>query len=156
MAALFGSDLTIIPIRPQSYDVPQRVEASVKATELRQGLRMEVGNMTTKFYADPKVPIGKVAVYAPPSYKAMLEYVTTLDSPTDHWLPKGTPLLRKDSSTHLINKIRTMTDTGIALDASTFADLQELIKRLERDLTSAQRALTAEMLARANDKLVKE
>lgn len=89
---------TRIWIKPESFGVPQRVEALAKATELGQGLVMELHNAHTEFYADPSVEVGKIAVYAPPAYKAQPEYVTTLDSPTDHYDPWG-DRLRADRRT---------------------------------------------------------
>lgn len=78
-----------IIIRPATFDVPQRVEASAKATEMGMGLLMELHSSSTHFYADATVPVGKVAIYAPKAYKGMPEYVTTLDSPEQEWYPEG-------------------------------------------------------------------
>lgn len=81
----FGPRTTRIIIRPASYQKPYRMEASAKATEMGMGLLMELHSSTTHFYADPEIPVGKVDIWAPPSYKAMPEYVTTLDSAEDDW-----------------------------------------------------------------------
>ncbi len=63
-----------------SWETPYRVEAVAAATRLGYGVRMEVGDWMTYFYADPEVPVGKVAVHAP-------LYLTTLDSPEQEWRP---------------------------------------------------------------------
>lgn len=78
-----------IVIHPQSFDVPQRVEASAKAAEMGCGLLMELHSSHTEYYADPDVPVGKVDVWAPKTYKGQPEYVTTLDSPEQDWAPEG-------------------------------------------------------------------
>jgi hypothetical protein len=79
---------TRIWITPATYGVEQRVEASQKATELGQGLVMELHGFHTEYYADPDVKVGAVAVYAPPSaYLRWPEYVKTLESPSDHYDP---------------------------------------------------------------------
>lgn len=74
-----------LDIRPMSFGVEQRVQASALATELGCGVVMELHSAHTEFYADSTVPVGKVAVYAPPGYAMRPEYVTTLDSPEQPW-----------------------------------------------------------------------
>ncbi|MUG03599.1 hypothetical protein ECC01_21725 [Bacillus tequilensis] len=76
-----------IHIRPGSFEVAQRVEASEKATELGAGLRMEVHSAHTEFYADETVALGKVAVYCSQRYKEWPTYETTLDAPEEPWVP---------------------------------------------------------------------
>lgn len=81
----FGPRTIRIRIRPASYQKPYRMEASAKATEMGMGLLMELHTSTTHFYADPEIPVGKVDIWAPPAYKEMPRYVTTLDSAEDDW-----------------------------------------------------------------------
>jgi hypothetical protein len=83
----FVVGLVFIPMKPMSYDLPYRQEASDKATELGLGLRMELGNVTTRFYGDPSVEVGKVSIYAAKTYSGMPEYVTTLESAAEEWTP---------------------------------------------------------------------
>ena len=78
---------TPIPIQPASFDVEQRTEASSRATEMKQGLVMELHSFMTYFFADPEVEVGKVAVYSPRSYGGFPEYVTTLNHPDDPFDP---------------------------------------------------------------------
>lgn len=81
----FGEGVERIPMFPASYGLEQRVAASKIATDKGKGLVMELHSSTTHFYADPSIPVGKVAIWSPPSYKAMPEYVTTLDSADEPW-----------------------------------------------------------------------
>lgn len=74
-----------LDIRPMSFGVEQRVQASTLATALGCGVVMELHSSHTEFYADSAVPVGKVAVYAPSGYKMQPEYVTTLNSPEQPW-----------------------------------------------------------------------
>jgi hypothetical protein len=85
----FANPKDLIPIKPMSYGKPQRIAASQIATEKGKGLRMELSSTSTRFYHDDTVEVGKVEIWAPPSYKAQPEYVTTLDSPEQDWYPRG-------------------------------------------------------------------
>lgn len=87
MSFYFGDPMQRLNIKPRSYGVEQRVEASRQATELGKGLVMELGNASTSFYAESSVPVGKVAIYAPRRYSGPTEYIRTLDSPTDPYEP---------------------------------------------------------------------
>jgi len=80
-----------ITIKPESFGVEQRLEASAIATAEGVGLTMEVHNAHTEFWLNDRVEVGKISVFCPPSYKAPLEYVGTLDSPEQDWYP-GTVL----------------------------------------------------------------
>lgn len=82
-----GAESTRLWIKPASFGVEQRVEASAKAAELGHGLVMELHSSHTEFYADPAVDVGRVAIYAPASYKSQPVYVTTLSAPEDHYDP---------------------------------------------------------------------
>ena len=74
-----------LDIRPMSFGLEQRVEAVALAAEMGRGVLMELHSSSTHFYADANVPVGKVVVYAPKTYKGFPEYVTTLDSPDEQW-----------------------------------------------------------------------
>ena len=76
-----------IGIKPETFDTPQRIEASEIATALGKGLRMEVHSGHTEYHADATVAVGSVAVYASQRYKEWPTYETTLASPEDPWLP---------------------------------------------------------------------
>jgi hypothetical protein len=78
---------TPLHIKPASFDVQQRTEASAAAADLGQGLVMELHSFTTSFFADPDVPVGKIAVYAPTQYGSSPTYVKTLDGPADRYDP---------------------------------------------------------------------
>lgn len=78
---------TRIPIHPATFNVPERTEASARATELGQGLVMELHSTMTYYFADPEVELGKIAVYAPRVYKGLPQYVKTLNGPDDHFDP---------------------------------------------------------------------
>lgn len=91
----FGPRVERIHIRPASYQKPYRMEASAKATEMGMGLLMELHDSSTHFYADPEVPVGKVDIWAPPAYKEMPRYVTTLDSAEDDWETERDRLTRE-------------------------------------------------------------
>lgn len=86
-----------ILIKPQSFAVEQRVEASAKATALGKGLMMELHSSHTEYYADASVPIGHVAIYEPKEYKGMPEYVITLSDPTMPWSPHTEKLPETDA-----------------------------------------------------------
>jgi hypothetical protein len=78
-------------IKPESYGLDQRIEASEKATEAGTGLRMEVHNAHTEFWLDADVPVGKVSVWQVMTYKGQLEYLRTMNSasdPYDPWEPR--------------------------------------------------------------------
>ena len=70
-------------IEPRSFDLEQRVEAVRQATEMGRGVHMDIGNVTTRFYAVLDVPVGHVKVTAPKTYKGWPEDVTTLTSPEE-------------------------------------------------------------------------
>ncbi|WNN95149.1 hypothetical protein SEA_MAGRITTE_198 [Microbacterium phage Magritte] len=91
----FGPRTTRILIRPASYQKPYRMEASAKATEMGMGLLMELHSSSTHFYADPEIPVGKVDIWAPPAYKEMPQYVTTLDSAEDDWETENDRITRE-------------------------------------------------------------
>lgn len=79
-----------IYITPMSFYPEYRVQASKIATERGVGLRMEVYNAHTEYYADERVPVGKVDVWCTQSYGASFpEHETTLDSPEERWFPKS-------------------------------------------------------------------
>ncbi len=65
-----------------SFDAKYQLEAAEKARELDFGVRMEVHNSHTEFYATPDVEVGKIDVWASPKYKGFLEYVETIDAGT--------------------------------------------------------------------------
>lgn len=80
-------NVTALGIKPMSFGVEQRVEAAIKAAVMGRGVHMEVGNSTTRFYADDSVPVGHIRITAPPKYKAVPEYVRTLTSPLEPYDP---------------------------------------------------------------------
>lgn len=77
-----------LDIKPMTYEAPQRIEAVTKAAELGFGVRMEVGNTSTSFYASPTVPVGQVEVWMARTYSGHLEHATTLmsaEEPFEAW-----------------------------------------------------------------------
>lgn len=78
---------TRIEIKPMSFDVAQRVEASAIATEKGVGLRMEVHSSHTEFWTDKTVPVGQVSVWMSKTYKGFIEPETVLESPETPWVP---------------------------------------------------------------------
>lgn len=72
-----------LDIRPMSWDLAQRVEASNKATELGLGLYMAVGNSSTVYYATSVVAVGKVLVSMPKEYKGEIIAVCVMESASD-------------------------------------------------------------------------
>lgn len=79
---------TYIDVKPGTYAKPQRMEASAKAAEVGRGLHMAVGNSMTRYWADSTVPVGKVMITMPLTYKGIPEYIKTLDSPEQEWCPR--------------------------------------------------------------------
>lgn len=74
---------TWLRIFPKSFDEPQRVEAVRQATEMGLGVRMEVGNSSTSFYATADVPVGHIEVWMARTYSGQLELATVLSRPEE-------------------------------------------------------------------------
>ncbi len=74
---------TWLSIFPKSFDEPQRVEAVRQATEMGLGVRMEVGNYSTSFYATADVPVGHIEVWMARTYSGQLELATVLSRPEE-------------------------------------------------------------------------
>lgn len=108
----FGPRTTRILIRPASYQKPYRMEASAKATEMGMGLLMELHSSTTHFYADPEIPVGKVDIWAPPAYKEMPKYVTTLDSAEDDWETENDRITREWAESQAQPLVRDATEAA--------------------------------------------
>jgi hypothetical protein len=85
---LYPRNLTHLPTARRSFQLEYRLDASAQATALGAGLRMQVGSSTTDYFADPAVPVGKVTVFAPPTYKAMPVFSMLLYSADAHWAPR--------------------------------------------------------------------
>jgi len=76
-----------LDIRPMSFGLEQRVEASEQAAALGRGVRMEVGSGATRFYAEADIPVGQIEVWRPLEYKGMLHRWGVLASAHDDWTP---------------------------------------------------------------------
>jgi hypothetical protein len=74
-----------IMIKPQSFGVEQRKEASAIATERGVGVRMEVHSSHTEFWMEAGIPLGHVEVWVCRTYKGRLEYDCLLRSPDADW-----------------------------------------------------------------------
>lgn len=90
------ADDNYLDIKPASFEVEQRREAVGQALELGKGVRMEIGNTWTHYYATSSVPVGRIEVWMSRTYSGMQEHATTLrspDEPFDAWNFKWPPVI---------------------------------------------------------------
>lgn len=82
------ADDKYLDIKPASYELEERRAAVAQANGLGKGVRMEIGNTWTHYWATSSVPIGHIEIWMARTYSGMQEHAITLksaDEPFEAW-----------------------------------------------------------------------